>query len=69
MTKRQMAEALAAMSYQCPKLRAGMIKHQMENRTAAEVKESYQRWLAITATTEREIRQNCQLAGLPKLGQ
>lgn len=37
-------------------------------RPAAAVRESLGRWEAVEAVTDAECRQNCQLAGLPRIG-
>ena len=36
----------------------------LTSKTDAQLEETYQRQLAISKTTQREINENCQLAGL-----
>jgi len=45
---------------------ARLFKYHM-GREEQDVKESYLRWKAITATTQDEINRHCQFEGLPLL--
>ena len=69
-SKRQMAEYLAnvltwgARDRQIEQAR--LMKYHL-GRDIQDVQESYQRWKAITATTQAEINRHCQFQGLPGL--
>lgn len=69
-TKREMAEYLASvLSWDARDRRteqARLLKYHL-GRDLEDVRESYQRWKAITATTQQEINRNCQFQGLPLL--
>lgn len=40
----------------------------LKTRTIEQLRETYQRWQAISRTTQKEINLNCQFDGLPRIG-